>query len=148
MATGLSQNVITRVINAEAAATKPTGNKSRRKLIPQACSATISLSAERRPSPISTPTSTAIGSVKVRTGGSEQRKSFATVHVPPEWRTIKSISRTSCGTKKTKVNTARPRMACDATSRVMYRSSRRIFAPRHSSTGFHPRRGTVEVVAG
>ena len=55
------------------------GTSSRRRLMPEACRATISLSEERRPRPINTPTSTAMGIVKIRTGGSVQRKSSAIV---------------------------------------------------------------------
>ena len=57
--------------------------------MPEACRATISLSDESRPRPISTPTSTAMGIVKISTGGSVQRKSSAMVPASSEWRTIK-----------------------------------------------------------
>src|ERR1700734_1585182 len=80
-----------------------------------------------------TPTNTAIGIVNASTGAREQRNKRVTVPRPPEWRTTKSIKRTSCGTKKTKVKTARPRIECEATSRPIYLSSRRIFARGHSS---------------
>src|SRR5580704_14628283 len=80
-----------------------------------------------------TPTNTAIGIVNASTGAREQRNKRATVPRPPEWRTTRSIKRTNCGTKKTKVKTARPRIECEATSRPIYLSSRRIFARGHTS---------------
>ena len=60
------------------------GSSRRRRLMPEACRATISLSAESRPRPMSTPTRTAMGMVKARTGVSEQRKISETVPTPPE----------------------------------------------------------------
>jgi len=130
---GMSQKVSTSVSIPQPSATKPMGTSNRRRLIPEAWIATISLSAESRPSPIRTPTRTAIGIVKASTGASEQMKRSATVRMPPEWRTTKSIKRTSCGTKKTNVKTARPSNECEATSRPIYLSSRRMFARGHSS---------------
>ncbi len=123
---GLSQNVVASVMPVPTSATNPIGSSSRRSPTPAACSATISLSADIRPNPMSTPTSTAIGRVNASAGGSVHKNSSVTVPGLPEWRTTRSISCTSRGTKNTKVNTTRPSRAWDTTSRQMYRSIRRI----------------------
>ena len=122
-----------RVSNAATIATMPTGTSKRRSPMPDAFKAVISLSAERRPRPISTPTKVAIGSVNANTGVSEHKNSNPILPAPLECRTISSMSRTSCGTKKTKVNMARPSSEWEKTSRQMYLSRMRIVARGHSS---------------
>ena len=97
---GLSQKVVASVMHVPASATNPIGTSSRRSPTPAACSATISLSADIRPSPMSTPTSTAIGSVNASAGGSVHKNSSVTVPKPPECRTTRSISCTSRGHEK------------------------------------------------
>ena len=83
---------------------------------------------------MSTPTNVAIGSVNASTGVSEHKNSNPILPAPLECRTISSISRTSCGTKKTNVNMASPRSEWEKTSRQMYLSRMRISARSvHSS---------------
>ena len=125
-ASGPSQAVIASVTTAPVSASTPTGSKIRRLPMPSAVSAMISLSADMRPSPSSTPISVAIGTVKTNTAGNMQRKSFRTCVPEPLCRTKSSIKRTSCGTKKTKVKTTSPRNAWRKTSRTIYRSRMRM----------------------
>ena len=68
-------------------ASMPTGKRIRRRPIPSDVSAMISLSADIRPSPSSTPISVAIGSVKTNTPGKIQRNSFKICAPEPTWRT-------------------------------------------------------------
>ena len=89
-------------------ASTPTGSRIRRRPIPSAVNAIISLSADMRPRPSSTPMRTAIGIVKVRTPGKMQRNSLRICPPDPVCRTNNAITRTSCGTKKTKVKTISP----------------------------------------
>ena len=73
----------------------PTGSKMRRRPMPRAVSAMISLSADMRPRPSSTPMSTAMGIVKVKTAGKMQRNSLRIWEPEPVWRTKSSMRRTS-----------------------------------------------------
>src|SRR5229473_1601563 len=125
-ATGPSQTAMARVIRAPASARTPTGRSIRRRPMPNAVSAMISLSADIRPSPRSTPISVAIGTVKTNTPGKMQRNSLKICVPEPAWRTKSSMRRTSCGTKKTKVKTTSPRSAWRKTSRTIYRSRMRM----------------------
>jgi hypothetical protein len=93
-----------------------------------------SLSADNRPSAISTPTRTPIGNVKLRIAGKVERNRMAMVDQDPGWRTTKSMRRTSCGTKNTNVKIPNPKKAWENIWRQMYRSIRRIDQQRHSST--------------
>ncbi len=75
-ASGLSQTVIASVRRPLESASTPTGRRIRRRPMPSAVSAMISLSADIRPSPSSTPISVAIGSVNTKTPGKMHRKSL------------------------------------------------------------------------
>src|SRR6266481_231226 len=79
-ATGPSHKVITVVASAPASANTPTGSKMRRRPMPSAVRAMISLSADMRPRPSSTPMSTAIGMVKVNTPGKQRRQAHKLRH--------------------------------------------------------------------
>ena len=118
-ASGDSQIVNASVITNPENASTPTGSRILRRPIPRAVSAMISLSADIRPSPSSTPIKIAMGTVKVKTPGKIHRKSFRTCEPLPLCRTNSSISRTSCGTKKTNVKTTSPNNAWRKTSRTI-----------------------------
>src|ERR1700730_15832029 len=92
-----------RVSNAPMRAMTPTGKRMRLRLMPRAERATISLSMDMRPRPSMTPTSTAMGIVKTKTLGRMHRKSCAICEPEPEWRTKRSMRRTSLGAQGTKV---------------------------------------------
>src|SRR5213596_2012643 len=68
-ASGPSQVVIASVTTAPVSAKTPTGSRIRRRPMPSAVKAMISLSADMRPSPSSTPISVAIGTVNTNTAG-------------------------------------------------------------------------------
>src|SRR6266478_7933416 len=125
-ASGLSQMVIASVRRPLESASTPTGRRIRRRPMPSAVSAMISLSADILPSPSSTPINVAIGSVNTKTPGRMQTKSLRICAPEPAWRTNSSIKRTSCGTKNTKVKTASPSSAWRKTSRTIYLSRMRM----------------------
>ena len=75
-----------------------------------------------------------MGIVKLKIPGNVHRKRIARVDHDAECRTTRSISRTSCGTKKTNVKIPSPSKAWEKICRQMYRSISRITAGRYSST--------------
>ena len=85
--------------------------------IPAAFMAINSLSADMRPRPISTPTSTPMGTLNVSTRGNALKKSSAIWCASPECRATTFMICTSCGTKMTNVKTPRPSNAWERTSR-------------------------------
>ncbi len=82
-ASGPSQVVMASVTTAPASASTPTGSRIRRRPMPSAVSAMISLSADIRPRPSSTPISVAIGTLNTNTAGNRHRKSFRTCAPEP-----------------------------------------------------------------
>ena len=87
--------------------------------------AVISLSAARRLRPSSTPTSTAMGMVRLRVLGSMKRKILTTL---PSEALLRAAISSSCPTyfmNRMKVKSAPPSRACEITSLQMYRVNRR-----------------------
>ncbi len=112
----------------------PTGTSRRLRPMPSALMAINSLSVESRPSAMSTPTRTPMGMVRLKMSGKVEMNRMAMADQDPGWRTSRSISFTSCGTKNTNVNMPNPRKAWEKIWRQMYRSIRRIARRPHSST--------------
>ena len=94
--------------------------------MPEAFSATISLSEERRPRPMKTPTSTAMGIVKIRTGGSVHRNSSAMVLHAARVADDQVHEADELRNEENEGEDGEPQSAWEATSRPMYRSRRRI----------------------
>ena len=93
------------------------GTSRRRHPMPSAFMAINSLSADIRPSPISTPTRTEMGSENDSTPGKALANKRTTSQGAPVWRTTRPIICTSCGTKNTNVQITKPRNAAERISR-------------------------------
>ncbi len=116
---GPSHTVMHSVMPAASSASALTGTRMRFSPIPAAFMAINSLSADMRPKPISTPTSTPMGTLKVSTRGNALRKRSAIWRASPECRATTFMICTSCGTKMTKVKMPSPSSAWERTSRKM-----------------------------